>query len=182
MDVTDDIVYFYNATTFTSEVSNAGRTRHWGIEAGIKLAVTQQLRLESSYAYVRNSYLQWVTATGSDFSGNEMEAGPRQIVNSRLTFAPRAGGAVSAEWAHVGWYFTDPDNLHRDDGYDLFNLELTTPSVGGLSLVGRLSNATNVRYSVASSFNPFVPAGQQERFTPGLLRTLYLGLQYRSGR
>src|SRR6185436_17892542 len=31
MDVTDDIVYFYNTTTFTSEVSNAGRTRHQGI-------------------------------------------------------------------------------------------------------------------------------------------------------
>jgi len=91
MDVTDDIVYFYNTATFTSEVSNAGRTRHRGIEAGIKYNPSKQWRIESAYAYVRNRYLQWVTATGSDFSGNEMEAGPRHIANSRVTCAPVPG-------------------------------------------------------------------------------------------
>lgn len=179
MDVTDDIVYFYNAATFTSEVSNAGRTRHRGVEAGFKYALTSRWRLESSYAYVENKYLEWVTATGSDFSGNHMEAGPRHIANTRVTWSPRLNSAISAEWARVGWYFTDPANLHRYDGYDVMNLEVATPALSGLSLVGRLANVTDERYSVASSFNPFVPAGQQERFTPGLPRTAYVGLQYR---
>jgi iron complex outermembrane receptor protein len=182
MDMTNDIVYFYNATTFTSEVSNAGRTRHRGVEAGVKVALTDQWRVESSYAYVRNRYAQWVTATGSDFSGNEMEAGPRTIANSRLSYAPSANSAVSAEWAHVGWYFTDADNLHRYNGYDVMNLELATPSRNGFLIVGRLANVTNKRYSVATSFNPFVPVDQQDRYTPGLQRTVYLGLQYDRSR
>ena len=45
MDVTDDIVNFYNETSFTSEVSNAGRTRHRGVEAGVKVALTDQWRV-----------------------------------------------------------------------------------------------------------------------------------------
>ena len=178
MDVTDDIVYFYNASTFTSEVSNAGRTRHRGAEASVKVALAKQWRLESAFAYVRNRYLRWVTATGSDFSGNEMEAGPRTIANTRLTFAPTERSALAAEWAHVGWYFTDPNNAHRYDGYDILNLEATTPGYNGVSLVARIANVTNEHYSVASSFNPFVPAAEQARYTPGLLRTLYLGIQY----
>jgi outer membrane receptor protein involved in Fe transport len=62
------------------------------------------------------------------------------------------------------------------------NLELTSPERRGLSVVGRVANVLDARYSVASSFNPFVPAGQQERFTPGLPRTLYVGLQYKAAR
>jgi hypothetical protein len=30
--------------------------------------------VESSFAYVRNGYDEWVIATGSDCTGNEMEA------------------------------------------------------------------------------------------------------------
>jgi outer membrane receptor protein involved in Fe transport len=108
-----------------------------------------------------------------------MEAGPRHIANSRITYSPTRASAVSAEWANVGWYFTDPENKHRYDGYDVLNLEAATPPMNGFSLVGRLANVANKRYSVATSFNPFVPADQQDRYTPGLLRTLYLGLQYK---
>ncbi|HEY7192801.1 MAG TPA: TonB-dependent receptor [Gemmatimonadales bacterium] len=178
MDVTDDIVYFYNSTTFTSEVSNAGKTRHRGVEAGIKVAVARQWRFETAYAYVQNRYLQWITATGSDFSGNEMEAGPHNIANTRLTFTPRERSAFTAEWANVGWYFTDPENQHRYDGYDVFNLEATTPVYRGVSVVARLANITDERYSVASSFNPFLAPADQARYTPAPARTLYLGLQY----
>jgi outer membrane receptor protein involved in Fe transport len=178
MDVTDDIVYFFNTSTFTSEVSNAGRTRHQGVEAGLKVAFARQWRFESAYTYVRNRYLEWVTSTGSDFGGNEMEAGPRQIANTRLTFEPVSHSAITAEWAYVGWYFTDPDNLHRYDGYHVINLEATSPTFSGVSLVARVSNLADVRYSVTTSFNPFVPPAEQDRYTPGLPRTLYVGLQY----
>ncbi len=180
MEITDDIVYFYNTTTFTSEVSNAGRTRHRGLEAGVTLALSPAVRLESAFAYVRSQYLHWVTATGTDYSGNQMEAAPRTIANTRLTWAPTGGSAFSAEWARVGWYFTDADNLHRYNGYNVLNLQAATPEIHGFSLIGRLANATDERYAVTVSFNPFVPEDQQDRYTPGLGRTLYLGLQYRA--
>ena len=90
-----------------------------------------------------------------------MEAGPRHIANSRLTYAPALNSAVSAEWARVGWYFTDPGNQHRYGGYDVLNLEAATPARYGFSLIGRLANVANKRYSVTTSFNPFVPADQR---------------------
>jgi outer membrane receptor protein involved in Fe transport len=182
MDITDDIVDFYNTATFTSEVSNAGKTRHRGVEAGMKVALSEQLRLEGAYAYVRSRYVQWVTATGTDYSGNQMEAAPRHIGNARLVYAPAPRSEFSLEWDHVGWYYEDPENLHKYNGYDVLNLQGTTPAAHGFALVGRLSNLTNTRYAVTASYNPFVPADQRDRFTPGMPRTIYLGLQYRGGR
>ena len=182
MNITDDIVSFYNTTTFTSEVSNAGQTQHRGVEAGITVALSERVRLEGAYAYVRSRYVQWVTATGTDYSGNQMETAPRDIGSARLVYAPAPGSAFSLEWDHVGWYYTDPENLHTYGGYDLLNFQFTTPATHDLALVGRLANVTDTRYAVTASFNPFVPADQQARFTPGMPRTVYLGLQYRGER
>ncbi len=180
MDVTDDIVYFFNTASFTSEVSNAGRTRHRGIELSVNAALTSRLRFESAYTYVQNDYLKWITATGTDYSGNQQEAGPRHFANTRLSYALAPGSALAAEWSRVGGYFTDPENQHRYEGYNLLNLEATSPSLRGFAVVARVANVTDQRYAVSVSFNPFVPEGQQERFTPGMPRTFYLGLQYRN--
>jgi iron complex outermembrane recepter protein len=180
MEVSDDILSFFNTTDFTSETSNAGRTRHWGVELGLGLRVTDELQLEGSYTYARHRYLQWVTSTGSDYSGNEIESGPKHISNTRTTYRPRflQNSGLTAEWVHVGSYFTDQANLHTYGGYDLLNLYFNTQIVRGLGIVGRLNNVTDETYAVTASFNPFVPASQQERFTPGLPRTFFIGVQY----
>ena len=183
MTVKDDILTFFNTEDFSSQTSNAGRSRHRGIEVGVGLALTRALRLESAYSYSRHRYQQWVTATGSDFSGNEIEAAPRHTANTRLVVSPfRTHGSAALEWQHVGGYFTDPDNLHQYGGYDLLNLYFTAPVVAGLDLVGRLNNLGNAKYAVTASFNPFVAPANQERFTPGLPRTFFLGAQYRWSR
>jgi outer membrane receptor protein involved in Fe transport len=182
MDVSDDILSFYDTLTFTSATSNAGRTRHWGVEAGLTVGITSYLRVETAYTYARHRYLRWVTATGVDYSGKDMESGPQDIANTRLTFTPARGGTFTAEWAHVGGYFTDPANAHRYDGYDLVNVYFSTPVAAGFSLVGRLNNVTDERYATTASFNPFVPTALQARFGPGMPRSFYLGGQYSWGR
>jgi iron complex outermembrane receptor protein len=183
MTVKDDILTFFNTADFSSQTSNAGRSRHRGIEVGAGLGLTRFLRLETAYSYSEHTYLHWVTATGTDYSGNEIEAAPSHVANTRLVLSPfRQHGSAAVEWQHVGGYFTDPENAHRYGGYDLLNLYLTAPVVGGFDLVGRLNNLGNTRYAVTASFNPFVPAAEQERFTPGLPRTFFLGGQYRWSR
>jgi outer membrane receptor protein involved in Fe transport len=183
MTVKDDILTFFNTEDFSSQTSNAGRSRHRGVEVGAGLALTRFLRLEGAYTYSRHRYLRWVTATGTDFSGNEIESAPRHVANTRLVLSPfRQHGSATVEWQHVGGYFTDPDNAHTYGGYDLVNLYGTVPVIAGLDLVGRLNNLGNVRYAVTASFNPFVAPEQQERFTPGLPRTFFLGAQYRWSR
>ncbi len=179
MEVKDDVLSFFNTATFTSEVSNAGQTRHRGIEAGVTVVPLDRVRIEAAYALPRSEYVDWVTSTSSDFSGNEMIAAPKHIANTRLTVEPTIGSSVSFEWESVGEYWLDEDNVHTYEGYDVFNVYLTSPDIAGIQLVGRLNNVTDARYAVTASFNPFVPPALQERFRPGMPRTLYVGLQYR---
>jgi outer membrane receptor protein involved in Fe transport len=141
------------------------------------------LQAEAAYGYNRHRYLQWVTAIGTDYSGNEMEAGPRHLVNGRLTYRPNAWAhaTLTGEWVHVGEYFTDPENRHVYGGYDVVNLFGSAPIVSGVELVARVNNLTDATYASTASFNPFVPVDLQDRFTPALPRSLFLGLQLALG-
>lgn len=182
MDVKDDVLTFFNTTTFTSETSNAGHTRHQGIEAGLNAGLTSRVQLEVAWSYARHTYEEWVTSTSADYSGNEIESAPRHLGNARLTVRPFGQVArATLEWQYLGGYYTDPANAHRYDGYDLFNLYTTIPVVAGVDVIGRVNNLANTRYAVTASFNPFLPAGLQERFRPGLPRTYFVGAQYRFG-
>ena len=180
MDVSDDILEFFNTANLTSETSNAGRSRHRGVEVGLTAALASRVRLDVAYTYAVHRYLEWVTATGTDFSGHEIQSAPRHIANSRLTVLPFGEhGSVALEWQHLGRYYTDPENQHTYPGHDLFNLHFTAPVVAGFDLVGRVNNLANTRWATTASFNPFLAAAEQDRFTPGLPRTFFLGAQYR---
>ncbi|HXW96069.1 MAG TPA: TonB-dependent receptor, partial [Gemmatimonadales bacterium] len=56
MTVKDDILSFFNTVDFSSQTSNAGRTRHRGIEAGVSLGITSYGRIEAAYTYARHEY------------------------------------------------------------------------------------------------------------------------------
>ncbi len=182
MTVSDDILAFFNTTTFTSETSNAGKTRHRGIELGARVALLEGVRLESAYSYARHEYRRWSTSTGNDFSGNDIESAPRHLASTRLVVSPSRRGTATLEWQYLGPYFTDPANQHRYPGHDLFNFYFDAPVAHGLALVGRVNNLADTRTAVTASYNPFVAPADRERFRPGLPRTFYLGAQYRWAR
>jgi outer membrane receptor protein involved in Fe transport len=180
MDVVNDVLTFFNTTTFTRETSNAGHTRHQGIEAGLIVGLTTRVHVEGAYSYARHTYEEWVTSTSADYSGNEIESAPRHLANARLTLRPFGEVArATVEWQHLGGYYTDPSNDHRYEGYDLLNVYTTLPVVAGVEVTGRVNNLANTRHAVTASFNPFLPAALQDRFRPGLPRTFFLGAQYR---
>ena len=168
MDMKDDILSFFNTTDFTSETSNAGQSRHWGVEVGVDSRVSD-VRLELSYAYGDHQYVEWATATGSDYSGNDQESAPRDIVNARVSYEPArwSRASVSVELVHVGEYFTDPGNEHTYRGHDVANAYGRSPLYGAVELAARVNNVGDVRYANTASFNPFVPVDQQERDDDG---------------
>jgi hypothetical protein len=47
----------------------------------------------------------------------------------------------------------------------------------GLDLIARVNNLADATYANTASYNPFVPAALRDRFTPGLPRSVFLGLQ-----
>jgi outer membrane receptor protein involved in Fe transport len=179
LDISDDILSFFDPGSGLRTSSNAGATRHRGVELALAVRPINPLRLDGSWAFTRQTYREWQPSPTVDYSGKEIEVAPRQMGRVGATFTPAflGDGFVSAEWVHLGSYWLDPANTERYDGYDVFHLSAAVPVVAGLQLVGRLQNLTDKHYGETGSFNAF----NGRRFVPGAPRTLYVGAQYRMG-
>jgi iron complex outermembrane recepter protein len=179
MDISDDILTYITRTdgVVNRVNTNAGATRHEGVEVGLGLELTRQLRLDASYSNALHRYRDWAPSTTEGFGGKRMEAAPRELINARMTYSPAAlsDARFGAEWVRVGRYYMDAANTHEYAGHNLFNLRLTLPVSGGLELAGRVNNLLDTRYAEGASFNAF----QGEEFSPGRPRTVSLGAQYR---
>lgn len=177
MRVSDDILTFTDTRTGARETSNAGRTLHRGVEAGLGTALPAGLRADLSWSRARHTYEAWSPRPDVDFGGNEMESAPRTLVNARLGWRPAwlEGADFAAEWARVGSYWMDADNTHRYGGHALVNLRADVPLPRGLEAVARVSNLLDERYAEGASYTQ--AAG--EEFAPGMPRTVYVGLQWR---
>jgi outer membrane receptor protein involved in Fe transport len=135
------------------------------------------LRLDGAASYAKHTYVEWQPRPGVDYTGNEMELAPRFIGNGRLSYRPPflSSGLVAVEWVTLGSYWMDPENTHKYDGHDLFNLFATVPVMEHLELSGRVTNLADKRFAETSSFNQ----QQGELFRPGAPRQFFLGAQYR---
>ncbi len=159
--------------------SNAGRTRHRGVELGLGVLVLPAVRVDGSLALSRQTYEEWVAPVGTglvDYAGKRIEDAPTTLGNLFVTWTPAflRGGRVSGEWSHVGSYWMDPDNTRRYDGHDLFNVQASYRLRSELELFGRVMNLTSERYAVNATFNAF----QREQYTPGAPRQLFVGARY----
>lgn len=179
MTVSDDILT-YTLADGTPETQNAGETLHRGIEAGLNLQITQQLRGDVSYTLARHTYEKWSPRPTISYDGNKMEAAPSSLVNTRLTYTPERvpGSRFGLEWSRVGDYWLNPENTAQYEGHDLLNLHANVAIPGGLEVVGRLMNVTDSRYAELAAFTQ----ARGEELAPGMPRTVYLGLQYTWGR
>jgi outer membrane receptor protein involved in Fe transport len=181
MRLTDDIITLLvvDGASASRIATNAGETRHRGIEAGLGLALLPSVRLDASFAVSEQEYVDWVPTVGSrrvDYSGNAIEAAPEQLGNVLLTLSPSflAGGRAAVEWSMVGRYWMDPDNSRRYAGHDLINLHanyFVTPST---ELFARLSNLTGERFAELATFD----AVQGATYVPGAPRALFAGVRY----
>jgi iron complex outermembrane receptor protein len=177
MRLRDDIVTFFDPSNGLRLTQNAGATNHRGVEIGLGLGLVRGLRLDGALSYAKHSYVEWQPRPGVDYTGNEMELAPRVIGNSRLSYRPAffSSGVVAVEWVKLGSYWMDPENTHKYDGHDLFNVFATVPVTANLEVSGRITNLADRRVAETTSFN----AQQGERFRPGAPRQFFLGAQYR---
>jgi iron complex outermembrane recepter protein len=177
MRLRDDILTFFDPTNGLRLTQNAGATNHRGIEVGVGVGLAPGLRLDGAASYAKHTYVEWQPRPGVDYTGNEMELAPRFIGNGRLSYRPPflSSGLVAVEWVKLGSYWMDPDNTHKYEGHDLFNLFATVPVMEHLELSGRVTNLADKRFAETSSFNQ----QQGELFRPGAPRQFFLGAQYR---
>ena len=180
MTIRDDILTFVTPID-TREASNAGRTRHRGVEASVGTYLTPSLRVDGSYSDAIQRYVTWVPqaasagSSGVSYSGNLIEDAPRDLASVLVSWrAPVLdGGRVALEWSHTGGYATDPANTHRYGGYELLNLLFNAHVRSRTELFGRVSNLANRTYAELVTYDQF----QQTRLTPGGPRSVYLGVK-----
>jgi iron complex outermembrane receptor protein len=177
MRLRDDILTFFDPANGLRLSQNAGATNHRGVEIGAGAALVRGLRLDAAVSYAKHTYVEWEPRPGVDYTGNEMELAPRFLGNARLSYRPAifSSGVVAVEWVRLGSYWMDPENTHRYEGHDLFNVFATVPLVEHLELSARITNLADRRFAETSSFN----LQQGERYRPGAPRQFFLGAQYR---
>jgi iron complex outermembrane receptor protein len=175
MTMTNDILS-YTLPDGTPETQNAGETRHRGIEAGLNLWVSDEVRGNVSYTLASHRYEVWSPRPGVDYAGKKMEAAPSSILNGRLNYEPSflPDSRLGMEWSWLGEYWLDPQNTERYNGHHLFNLYANVALPHDLELIGRVTNLADTRYAELASYTQ----ARGAELAPGMPRTVYLGLQY----
>jgi outer membrane receptor protein involved in Fe transport len=175
MTIRDDILTYITPEN-QRVATNAGKTRHRGVEVSAGAALTTELRLDASYSLSRQRYVRWAPSASVQYDGKRIEQAPRDLANVQLSYAPRLlrGGRVAAEWAHTGSYAMDPANTRWYGGHNLLNLHASVVASQNVELFGRLINVTNQRYAELASYD----AVQQSQYTPGAPRMVYMGVRY----
>ena len=170
----DDLVSQRDLATNVTTSVNAGKTRHRGIEVGLGTAFAGAWRLDAALSYAKHTYVEWITAN-ADFSGNEIEAAPRVLANTRLTWSPRDGSSVQFEWVRIGSYWLEASNspvFGKYPGHDVFNLRASHRVAQHLSVFGRIMNVADKRYADSASVSSNTPV-----YSPALPRAYYAGLE-----
>ncbi|HMB93071.1 MAG TPA: TonB-dependent receptor [Rhodothermales bacterium] len=179
MTKTDDIVDLTDENGIRQS-TNAGETRHRGIETLLIIKPVHDLELRGSFSYAQHTYEEWRISATTDLSGNEIEVAPREVSNVSATYKPSflPGSSLSLTWDHLGGYWMDPENSAKYGGYDVFSLHAAYDITRDISVFGRVINLTDELYAERATYNAF----RGEEFAPGLPRTVYIGLQYNLSR
>ena len=172
----DDLVSQRDLATNLSTNVNAGKTRHRGVELSLRGQLAPGWRLDAAVSSARHTYEDWVTAT-ANFSGKEMESAPRLMANTRLSWMPRPGATLQAEWVRIGRYWLEASNsatFGQYAGHDVFHLRWRQEVSPHLAWFARLMNLTDRRYADSASVSSNTPV-----YSPALPRSLVAGLEAR---
>jgi iron complex outermembrane receptor protein len=170
----DDILSFRDPVDGRTEATNAGRTRHRGVEVGAQWRPGDWLDVSVAYSEARHRYVSWrvAPAEGLDYSGRAMESAPRRLWHAAVTVRPRARLMVGADVSHVGAYWMDAANTHRYEGHTLLSLRGEITLAARVRLFASLLNATDERYAETASYT----LSRGEELAPGLPRSAHIGL------
>jgi hypothetical protein len=167
------------ASNVTTSV-NAGKTLHEGIEFALGAPLNSAWRVDSALSFARHKNVDWVVVSGStvaNYSGNTMEAAPKTIGNTRLTWQPNARNQAQLEWVHLGSYWLEASNnptYGKYEGHQVFNLRLSHSLNDSVRLHARIMNLADKRYADSASVSSSTPV-----FSPALPRALYVGADVR---
>ena len=178
MHIQNDILSILDAQG-AQTTSNAGETRHRGVELSAGTMLTSQLRFDAAYSTSKQTYEEWtipVSGKNVSYAGKTIETAPHTLANLLLTYSPNVlnGGRVAAEWSKTGQYYGDPENTQKYEGFDVVTLHgnYMIRNIGEFFV--RVTNVTNEKYAEVATYNAF----NKWQYTPGTPRSVFAGLRY----
>lgn len=163
--------------------TNAGRTRSYGLEYGLRFNPTQKWSLSHNGSYARHRYLNFFDG-GTDYSDTDRETAPKLLGTTRLTHRPSDKMSITLEHELVGRYATSFEGQvdHGDGtlgtatykGHSIFNLRATY-HFKHVELWGHVLNIFDELYAASASYSSFTG---QNSYSIGNPLALHGGIRY----
>ena len=162
---------FPDGTTTGRSMTNAGKTRSFGMEASVKYSILSNLLLNLSYGYTNAKFVEFDNGK-ENFAGNYLPYVPQYTAFAGMTY----NMAVNTNWLKevvfdvnvrgVGKIFWDEANENIQNFYALLGGSVTLDfDICSLQIWGR--NITNTNYSTfyfVSIGNEFLQRGKPATF------------------
>lgn len=169
MDMRDELDFSFQEF----RLINIGRSRHDGVETGLKYFDRSGIAAFANYA------LQSTTFRNGDNEGNYVKAVPRDLINAGLSYMHRSGVSAGVSYSGARRIFLDDQNTRRLDNKDQFDVQVSA-GVAGARISVEVFNVFD-REGVSTGFPD--PGGGDARFLyPTAERTVKLGVEYRLSR
>jgi iron complex outermembrane receptor protein len=182
-DITDELQCLYSAFG-NCNVTNADRTIHQGIEAGLGSAIFKGIfdngsapdKLWVNVAYTLNDFRFDNDAT---FGNNILPGAPRHYLRTELLYKHANGFYVgpNLEWVPES-YYVDSANTLKTEPYALWGLKAGVDNGGPVSAYIEARNIGNKAYIASASILDRATAASP-LFEPGTGRAVYAGVKYR---
>ena len=172
IDIDDAIVSALDNSGDTYR-TNAGETRHQGIELELSYVLSPSWSTKLALSHSKHEYIDYIN-DGDDFSGNEMQRAPRNKVGLTLNWSPTTlpGLVTQLQADHFGSYWKDNENTVKAPSYTLFHLKGQYELSPDMQIFGRVDNLFDRDYNYQTEIR------WGEKFYPGAGRTFKAGLKY----
>ncbi|MCV6590867.1 MAG: TonB-dependent receptor, partial [Marinobacterium sp.] len=174
MNIDDAIVSAYDSAGDHYR-TNAGETRHRGLEIELGYRLSNDWKLQLALSESRHEFIDYVNGS-TDYSGNDMKMAPETKGNLALNWTPQAitGLTTQLQLEYFGSYWMDDDNSRRADSYSVVNLKARYDANEQWSLFARIDNLLDEEYATQQEIRY-----GKARFYPGKPLTVNAGVRYR---
>lgn len=165
--------------------TNAGKTRSYGVEYGIKYTPTKEVSIAHNGSYAKHRYINFFDA-GINYSNTDRETAPNLLGNTNITYKPTylKNFSIGAEYELVGKYNTSFEGQASNDanepitttynGHHIFNIKASY-KIKGIEIWAHGLNIFDTLYAARATYNTF---RGENSYTIGNPRAFHAGIKY----
>ena len=154
---------------------NGSDTEHVGVEVSAGYNLSDNLSLRGVINYAHHTYENDLISGGQNINGNRIDTAPDTFGNIRLSYRANGNLRTELEWAHMGEYYTNPENTAGYGGHDLVNLRTQYTVNDDLSLYVNIMNLTDQKYAERADWTTFTG----DRYFPGEPARIFAGFTWK---